>query len=59
MRSQGEQAAVRHVGGWLSEDGRQVEDTARLAARGRGKVGQVMKAWRRDGAFGRGTGVGS
>ena len=57
VRSQGEILAVRHVGGWLSEDGRQEEDTSRAVARGRGKIGLVMQAWRRGGVYGRGTEV--
>ena len=54
VRGEGEKAAVRHVGGWLAEDGRQETDTAAVVTRGRGKVTTISKAWRREGQFGRG-----
>eukprot|EP00969_Alexandrium_andersonii_P204600 9041530-Alexandrium_andersonii.AAC.1 len=55
VRKQGEKEAVRHVGGWLTEDGRQHKDTEMAVRRGRGKIAQVAKAWRYEGEFARGN----
>eukprot|EP00969_Alexandrium_andersonii_P139953 6191066-Alexandrium_andersonii.AAC.1 len=55
VRNQGAVEAARHVGGWLTEDGRQQKDTDMAVRRGRGKIGHVAKAWRFQGEFGRGN----
>ena len=55
-RLPGETGVVRHVGGWISEDGKQQTDTKKRCIRTYGVIRQVSKAWSLGTKHGRGQG---
>ena len=56
VKNKGEKEIVRHVGGYLTEDARQDEDTRKRVINTRNKIRDVAKAWSMGTKHGRGVG---